>query len=435
MPRYVIEYRERESTTASWQLSGNYEWLPSGRRGPRRVRDIEFSSFEEAQGQASFQQSQSDNIYRARDTQPEPEGGTYYMSAEQPVLSRTVRIYRRNRAWVVDCAGRTAPEVNQLRAYLPSGLKDLHRHYYSVEDALGGGVNPQILSSALAAWFTEHPNVQGAEPVLTEGAAEMPDNTAYLAVGDYIYKMVPVRQASSSKAVRLMRERVRVEIERVREGLRQQASQEAQQVIAQANQRAELIRQEIARERAAESSARRFPLWLDGTPVKTGTGITDSGRLFAMSKTQLVITSLSHGDKKWPMNPTGKPIEVNFWLPLNGSPDYVRLEEGAKDLPHVTSASSCLKIGETVAEVNSMERLRAFSNQVTRAFSVINLASLLSSDIDCWNPEVVALLPPAIKAWLETYRAMHIQRDNLQAIAALPPTTVLERPEETWTTR
>ena len=431
--RYVIEYQSVEG--GSWNASGNTHSDGSG----RHLRDIDFPSLEAAQREAVAQATLHPRIhaYRARDTQPElgTQGGDMPV-AEQGASPRAVRIYRRNREWVVDMGGRTPPVMSQLHPYLsPSARQSCRdRGDYSIVDSLIHGVSPQILTSALSAWMVEHPN-GGGSVVMEEGVSELASNSAYLAMGDFIYKMVPVRQVSSSKAVRVMREKVRVEIERVREGLRQQASQEAQQVITQANQRAATIRAEAQAELDEAKRGTKFPAWTNGLPVRVGVGLGDSGQKFAMQRTQLVITELSHGNKRWPMNPERKPIRVNFWLPLSGLPGFVRLEEDSPSLPHVTYTSCCLTIGENILPINNIDRLRTFSAQVTRAFSVINLASLLEANMVTWNPEVVALLPAPIKRWLEIYTDLHTQRDSADAIRALPPTDILERTEETWSVR
>lgn len=432
--RYVIEFN-RGRGDEEWHLSGNR----LSTNDQILIQDTEFPSLEAAQREAAYHQNRSSYTYRARDTQEGAEMATGVARTEPTVAqARAVRIYRRNREWVIDAGGRSLPPMSNLYPYmtLSSRQSCRDRGDYTITDALLHGVSPQMLSSALAAWFTEHPNPSGnaAPLVQEEGVSELPNNSAYLALGDFIYKMVPVRQASSSKAVKLMREKARVEIERVREGLRQQASQEAQNILAQANQRAATIRVEAEAELRANANAPKFPAWAVGIPLKVGVQISNSGHLFAMKKTELVFTELVHGSRHWPMNPERKGVKVSFWLPLNGNPEHVHLEEGSKDLPHATTNSACLKIGERTGPVTSMAGLNTLSAQVARAFSVINLASLLRADMTCWNPEVTALLPAPIKKWLETYRTIHIQRDDPVAIAALPPTDILERQEETWST-
>ena len=435
--RYVIEFRNTRRLDGLWNVSDNYELSATGRRGSRRLRDIEFANLAEAREQAQRQQANSlYNIYRVRDTDPELQEEPVTAQEWRPYMeqsatpARAVRIYRRERRWVIDTVGREVPVIAQITPYLPSSLKGIRHEHYTVMDALAHGVSPQILSSALSAWYMEHPNT-GEEIAVEQGITELPDNNAYMALGDFIYKMVPVRQAGSSKAVRLMREKVRVEIERVREGLRQQASNEAQQVIAQAQQRAATIRAEAERERQAETAMLRFPAWCKGSILKEDSDPTK----YMLLSTSITITKIVHGSKQWSTKADiPRTVRVDLWMPLSGTQERVHLAfpPNSKSLPHISSSSSCVKIGERIEPIENYDRMLRFQGQIARAMGTINLASLLIPDIDHWIPEVVRMLPDRIKAWLETYRAMVIQRDNAEAIAALPPPDNTEGGAETW---
>jgi len=348
----------------------------------------------------------------------------------QAVQSRAIRIYRRGSNWVVDSGGRARPEMRFLAPYLPQTSRTITSQAYTVEDALTLGMNPQMLSSALSAWFVEHPN-QGNNIVVSEGITELPDNNAFMALGDYIYQMIPVRQVKTGKAVRLMREKVKREVESQRTGLMAQASQEAQNIIDQANVQASRVRLEIAREKSEGANVVKFPLWTRGNAVMDH----GNGNLYIRQKAIITFTNVVYKEKVWATKiDVLRSVAVNLWLPMSGDVEQVSLDEARGQLPHITSGSACMKIGEAVQPIVSMDRVGAFRNQIVRTMSSINLASLLSADIREWIPDVVKVLPDEIKKWLERYNDRTMQREET-AIAALPPGENVETPQETWSVR
>jgi hypothetical protein len=359
---------------------------------------------------------------------------------EATATPRTVRIYRRDRTWVIDSGGRTRPEMRSLLTYLPEGTRTTARSCSSIEDGLSMGINPQLLSGALSAWYTEHPNAPGTtgalEVTVPEGISELPDNTAYLALGDFIYRMVPVRQARTGKALITMRAKMQREIEALRVSLREQAGRESEQLIAQAQQRAAIIRAEAEQVRLAIASdnALRFPSWLQNIPVKSY-----DGRQWAMRPVAITFQWVSHGLLRWPTKTLtetleGRTVRLQLWLPLDGTPERVSLVDTRDGfLPHIIVGACCVKLGEPVQAITSLERLDKFGQQISRAMSTINLASLLSPNVVSWNPQVVRLLPDAIKAWLETHRDNVSQRTG----EGLPPVAPehQEGGTETWSVR
>lgn len=426
--RYVIEF---DRGGGRWQTSGNTFSADIGRplrdRRRRHVNEIDYPNLEAAQREATEQQRGSRMTYRARDTQPELAVAQEGVSMEQTASPRAVRIYRRNREWVIDTGGREVPNMRQLRPYLTPGTKDTYTNYYSPLEAVIGGVSPQILTAAISGWYIEHPN--GSALVMEEGVSELPDNNAYLAMGDFIYKMVPVRQAGSSKAVRLMREKVRVEIERVREGLRQQAANEAQQVIAQATARAASIRDEAQRELNAVNASPSFPDWTIGQTVR----MLSERRIFVLKQLRIPIKEFSHGTLRWKAK-EAPPVSVWLWLPVSGNPENVHLFDASSGyLPHISSAFSCMTIGEKIEPIVSLATLDKFAAQVVRVHSVVNLASLLSVNIETWLPEVKAATPDNIKQWLGVYTS--VSRQASCDIEHLPSGHETVRGEETWSVR
>lgn len=425
MSRYVIEYEN--SSHPGWNQSGNGHSNDSG----VSLLGFDFPNLEAAQREAIEQHRRHPSlIYRARDTQEGASMSPGVVLTEPIAQPRAVRIYRRNRQWVIETSGREIPLIAQLTPYLPAGLKGLRHERYAVVDALVAGVSPQVLTSALSAWYTEHPNnMNGGEPVIAEGVSELPDNNAYLAMGDYIYKMVPVRQAGSSKAIRLMRERVRVEIDRVREGLRQQASQEAQQMIAQANQTAARIRDEAQRLLDDANSAPKFPAWTKGYTVR----MDGNNRIFMLKKLSIVIKELAHGSLRWKAK-EAPAVTAYLWLPLDGCAERVTMFDNSLGyLPHITTSGACMKIGETVQPITSLATLDRFANQVVRVHSTINLASLLTPEVSFWLPQAQAVLPDSVKTWLGRYTRLGDQRDC--PIEHLPAGHETEEGVATWSVR
>jgi len=343
---------------------------------------------------------------------------------------RAIRIYRRGSNWVVDSGGRSRPEMRFLAPYLPQASRTITSQAYSVEDALALGMNPQMLTSALSAWFVEHPN-QGNNIVVSEGITELPDNNAFMALGDYIYQMIPVRQVKTGKAVRLMREKVKREVESQRTGLIAQASQEAQNIIDQANAKATQIKYVAEKERIEQNNMVKFPLWTRGNAMMD----QGNGNQYIRQRSTITFTNVVYKEKIWATKrDVMRSISVNLWLPLSGESDLVLLDDARGQLPHITSGSACMKIGEAVQPIISLDRVGAFRNQIVRTMSSINLASLLSADIREWIPDVVKMLPDEIKKWLEKYNDRNTQRGDI-AIAALPPVESVETPQETWSVR
>jgi hypothetical protein len=430
MPRYVIEFRQREST--HWRLSGNR--LSDG--SVRRLRDIEFPSLEAAQAEARQQQSRHTSLtYRARDTEPE-RGATMPEVATAVPQSRAIRIYRRGSQWVVDSGGRPKPEMRFLAPYLPAPSRTITSRAYTVEDALALGMNPQMLTSALSAWFVEHPN-QGSNIVVSEGITELPDNNAFMALGDYIYQMIPVRQVKTGKAVRLMREKMKKEVETLAVSLKQQASNEAQSIIDQANTKAGQIRLEAERARIADNAMLKFPQWLSGIPVKAKAPYGEDIPIqYAMQGATIIFTGITHGTKKWATkSDVPRAVTVNLWLPLSGDAERVHLDDIRGSLPHIYSNSACMKLGEVVQPIISLERLQMFRNQIVRAMATINIASLLQPDPARWIPDIVKMLPDPIRVWLQSYPTLDQQSRRQEIIDLLPPGDNVETPQETWSVR
>jgi hypothetical protein len=425
--RYVIEF------VAGLAIDGGSlpNYLSSD--ASRRVSETEFPSLEAATEEAARQQARSTMrlTYRARDTQPE---GVTMAAPSEVTPNRAIRIYRRGTAWVVDSGGRIRPEMRYLKGYLPGACRETLNQCYSIEDALSLGVNPQMLTSALSAWYVDHPNNSNVIPAdirVAEGISELPDNNAYMAIGDYIYRMVAVRQANTGKAVRIMREKVKREVEALRESLRTQAATEGQEIINQAKIKAEAIRAEAQRELNNVNACLRFPSWLAGYAVQQRDGVQ-----FVMVRTHITFTHIVHYEKQWAVrSDVPRYIAVDLWIPLKGNPEAVGLVSNDRGyLPHIIDGSACMKIGDRIQEINCLDRLRLFQNQISRAMSIINLASLLSPDIDSWMPEIVRMLPDGIKKWLETYRS-NSNQNGIAAIAALPPVEHIETGAETWSVR
>jgi len=338
-------------------------------------------------------------------------------------IAKQIRMYRRDRNWVVDSGGRNLPEIHQLRAYLPASVRITTQHCRSIEEGLREGINPQMLSSALSAWYVDHPNATG-EVMVSEGVSELPENTALLALGNYIYRMVPVRQVKLAKAVRLMREKVRQEVERLRVQLVAQAQRETLQLIEQARVKADSIRADAEKERRAYNDMSRFPLWTRGYVLLE----TVESQQLVQFPTSINFTGVVHGERRWALKEGAcRSIVVELWLPLNGNPELVRLVRGPL-LPHISLTGACMKIGEAIHPIDSSDNLMRFANQISRAMGIINLASLLNPRISTWVPEVAAMLPDSIKGWLLTTYDRELQRQG----AGLPPATSTIQGEEAW---
>lgn len=434
--RYVIEYR-REGENR-WQVSGNHlHGTGPGTNLPGvRLSEYEFPSLEAAQAEAREHQraSMSNLTYRARDTQPELSEGPlrdyfneWTMRGElmtDVAQGRTVRIYRRNSQWVIDSGGRELPMMAALLPYLPQSARVSARVQYQVQDALRSGINPQMLAGAIAAYFTEHPNADG-QLRIEEAQADLPDNMAYLAFGDFVYRMVPVRQVNNGRAMKAMREKLAQEIRTLRTGLEQQAGIEARAIVARAEEQAAVVRERAARVEREISTQVRFPEWTRGWPVKT-----NGETVWLAKETRLVMDRAIHGSRVWPISPNIN-VHVDLWLPLNGQAERIHLVTGRYgSLPHVSTGSACVKIGEKVKDIKDLATLEAFQWQVQRAFTAINLASLLESDWRTWLKEIQEGMPAVLQPWLNSSAG---DRHAQMATTGLPPAPNQERPEETWT--
>lgn len=341
-------------------------------------------------------------------------------------MENRVRIYRRNSAWVVDTGGRQVPNCGDLHRYLPNTLRNASGNYWTIEQALQHGINPQSLTTALSAWYTEHPNV--GEVLVTEGSSPLPDTTAYMALGDRIYKMVPVRQAGATKAIRVMREKMREESERLRTRLQAQVQAEFEALMMQARERAAAIRNEAEQVRAALSTQCTFPDWTRGYPVKRKGAIS-----FFLREVPIITKALCYGEKHWRVKGEPIAIPVWLWLPIAEAPnpEVVHLRDGDSYLPHVTTVSSCMKIGERIPPTTNYANLCLFERQVQRTLEKINLASLLISDPSSWDSRFLAVVPDAIVAWLRKYPTLAEQRGDI-APAELPPADYTEEGRATW---
>lgn len=340
-------------------------------------------------------------------------------------VRQKVRIYRRDSRWVIDANGREVPDYRALYPYLPATLRVASGRYYTVSDAVAGGVNPQIVTNALAAWYTEHPNTEVAIEI-PEGESQVPDNMAYLSLGETIYKMVPIRQVGVGKAIRLMREKVRAEYERIATGLRAQAEQEAQGVIARANEHAARVRAEA--ERLSQNRV-TFPRWAaEGYVLKHWAAYATQCVLI---HARMVIRDIAYKERHW------KPVlhdqfTVPLWVPLNANQELVHCYDHQAMMPHINANGSCMKIGEAIKDVTNVDTLVAFVKQIERTMSTINLASLLIGSYQSWHKGVQAALPPSIKAWIDAFPDMRLQQSP-DAIRALPTSeAITEGAQETW---
>ena len=292
-----------------------------------------------------------------------------------------------------------------LRELLPHMATDLRRKVReSRSNSLGyavrnGLVPAQDMANALRTYYALREYAGTAE---YPPSALCATSDIYLASGDMLYQLIPMRAVRAGRALAAAKARLQAELEVQRGAMAAHAEGEARAVVAQAAERAAQITAEADSLLAQARQHRTLPDWLtNGADVKV------SEECLAVKFTFLLrVREFHYGSRSWPTADLDA-IRVIAYLPITYQDgDYSPEAAYAPDLqlPHMRPTGSCITIGDAPRRVQSGEDLARVAAGFARAFEIVNLASLLVKDWSLWPRQVKQAVPEGLRAYMEGWR-------------------------------
>jgi hypothetical protein len=248
---------------------------------------------------------------------------------------------------------------------------------------------------------------------------------AFLSIGGKMFRLNPAGESNSQLKV----------LERMRKGAVTAITTQREAMLAAAKRESEIVRNQIAGERALLDHDRevfrreqgdRFiiPDWLIGYPVirsdRTSSVVVQLR--FNFQPTEFSIHSLTwhsgdpddddraqeehYGDYRWRAI-DAEPFMAYFWLKFDLRTGVYALENAYMDaaggvLPHANHGQFCCQPQGLPERINGGESLQRVIRAVERTFKVVNLGSLLTNIRD-WRPEVLAFVPDGLREWLPAF--------------------------------
>jgi hypothetical protein len=124
-----------------------------------------------------------------------------------------------------------------------------------------------------------------------------------------------------------------------------------------------------------------------------------------------------------------KTIYVLLALPISPDGSYnvsqLHIISGARSLPHVTTSSACLSLGDGPPKITNETSYRELLSSITRAMSVINLDNLYTAKNE-WPKDIYRALPMGTRS-----ERRHGGRKFQVAVKKY----FTEKDDPTWTTR
>jgi len=244
-------------------------------------------------------------------------------------------------------------------------------------------------------------------------------SSAYLAMGNALYKLQPIAHTRTSAAMKALRARVT-----------NQSKAEAARIVADANTNAAAIVAQ-ATARLAEANHvlhtnRNAPLpppaWAAGYPLMyrthDGVGKWCVGLNFNFYITKFEARLIEANPaypanlraprnlihkKSWNAQRTGTvtipKVPVLMWLPLASNGNYhinaLFMDISSPELPHVSHGSACMSLSTTITAATSVRQLEELRDRIAFVLQTVEIYSLYVP-ASAWDERICKFCPPAL---------------------------------------
>lgn len=315
------------------------------------------------------------------------------------------------------------PPIDTIKALLPPA----HKHYlggrhsrrrsaiFYLRSALDRGLPTAVLHDALKAWaFSYASNNEPAEsisnytPQNEDDAFLLRAQPATIVVGGHAYKLVPTGERDISSMLKHVRNKAKAIADVEISAKRDRATNDSRILIAEAIQRANVIRAEVEQLRA--SLGNQAPEWARNS----GRPIRKSGNNWQIGLNVITyIEDIRYRVERWrstihwtpthPHNPDYYNYHpMDMWLTLNPEGAYTMYDIRADDwfTVHTTNERGCMTLQALPPRINNPTDLVNLERGLSRGMRVVNLNSPLWTDINRMYPLFVEQLPFSVKEWL-----------------------------------
>jgi hypothetical protein len=351
-----------------------------------------------------------------------------------PTVRVKVRVVRGNAEVVTTCNHPLPEYVNIVKRLEKQWLAQLSRY-----DKKYGHLNCVIYNYRntipLSAWTAAISQAVVNQLMInhdTEAEVVMPLGMqgGYLAIGGYLCQLNVVQSIKTGAALTVTKRRIMEQTKGVAAAIVRNANTTAAGVLSAARE----VKQRAEQEAAVLRSNVPPPQWAvaAGLMVKniggSGSAVWCVGMMLQIRFAKFVITA---SDATQPHYVREISWEVPRWreLPYVSILAWAKLRDAAGHydttacfldpmtpyLPHMTTAASCMQLGDAPELLNSTGALGSLRNSITRCFQVVNLGSLYNNPYN-WREKFADFIPEELRVpfsrdnALDVVRAMAVDR-------------------------
>lgn len=289
--------------------------------------------------------------------------------------------------------------VKHLSGYFPSSVRRSLRRTYGIH--LGDSVERLVACGVLSPQeLADYLSLLCYRRFSTEGISDLGREPMFIAAGDTIYRLAPIKQIQATKALAVLRAKATETLKAEKEEILKQATHrahqittEAQRVLQQATDRERIIRQ--------QSKDFRIPLGLTNQNIKL-----QRESVLVLQTAAFKFTNFRYENYLWnALNAV--PVYAKIWIAFSSTFSEILWRVCATYegyLPHMSPESACIEVGdnhrvsfEMLSDSREAARVLFSATQaIQRAFETVNLASLYSS-VDLWDERFLPFLPSAFR--------------------------------------